>query len=119
MVATRNQIVVLGSLADDGVAIGSAVDRGPRPDLDVVLQDDAADLRHFEMAARTHHITEPVLSDAASRMNDHAIADQRMRERASRADRAVPPDAHGGPADGAGLEPRPRPHLRPRAHTRP
>src|SRR5260370_41662884 len=66
------------------------------------------------MAAPAHHITEPVLSDAASRMNDHAIADQRMRERASRADRAVPPDAHGGPDDGADLEDGPRPDLGPR-----
>src|SRR5713101_5358460 len=111
IVADLNQIVDFGALADDRIAIGAAVDRGPRPDLDVVLQDDAADLRHFEMAAPAHHITEPVLSDAASRMNDDAIADQRMRERGSRADRAVAADAHGGPDDGAGLEHGSRPDL--------
>src|SRR6266516_1828763 len=111
IVADLNQIVDFGALADDRVAIGAAVDRGPRPDLDVVLQDDAADLRHFEMAAGTRHITEPVLSDAASRMNDDPIADQRMHERGSRADRAVAADAHGGPDDGARLEHGSRPDL--------
>ena len=52
VVADLHEIVDLGAFADDRVAIGAAVDRRPGADLDVVLDDDAADLRHFQMALR-------------------------------------------------------------------
>ena len=73
-----NQVVDLGSLADDRVADGAAIDRGLSPDLDVVLDDDAADLRDLGVAARPQHVAEPILPDAATRVDDDAIADQRM-----------------------------------------
>ena len=50
IVADLDQIVDLGALADHGIADGAAVDGRIGADLDVVLDDDAADLRHFQMA---------------------------------------------------------------------
>ena len=52
IVADLDEVVDLGALADHGVADGAAVDGGAGADLDVVLDDDAADLRHLEVAAR-------------------------------------------------------------------
>ena len=76
------------SLADDRVAVGAAVDRRFGADLDVVLDDHAADLRHFEMAARPHRETKTVLADVRAGMDDHTIADQRA-ERWSTARRST------------------------------
>ena len=46
------------------------------PDLDVVLDDDTADLRHLAMALGARDIAEAILPDRAAGMHDHAIADQ-------------------------------------------
>ena len=54
VVADLHEIIDLRALADDRVAIGAAVDGRAGADLDVVLDDDAADLRHLEVAARAH-----------------------------------------------------------------
>ena len=45
VVADLDQIVDLGALADHGVADRAAVDGGAGADLDVVLDDDPADLQ--------------------------------------------------------------------------
>ena len=96
-----HQIVDLGALADDGVADRAAVDRGVGADLDVVLDDDAADLRHLRDArAAPGTIAEAVLADARAGMDDDAVADQRMHQRGAGADRAVAADAHAGPDHG-------------------
>ena len=54
VVANLDEVVDLGPLADHRVADGAAVDRRAGADLDVVLDDDAADLRHLDVAARAH-----------------------------------------------------------------
>src|SRR3989304_4498173 len=97
IVAYLDQVVDLGALADHGVANGAAVDGGAGADLDVVLNDDASDLRHLEVALRSHYEAEAVLPDLAARMNDDAVADQRGGDRRPGADRANAPDPHPGP----------------------
>ncbi len=52
VVADLHEIIDLRAFADHRVAIGAAVDGHAGADLDVVLDDDPADLRHLEMAAR-------------------------------------------------------------------
>src|SRR5690349_6823179 len=54
VVPDLHQIINFGALADDRVVQGAPVDGRIGPDLDVVLDDDAADLRHFEVPARPH-----------------------------------------------------------------
>ena len=95
VVPDLHQVIDLGTLADHGVADGAAVDHGPCADLDIVLNDDAAELRHFLMAPRTHHIAEAVLPDVAARVNDHPVADEGMDKRGAGPDEAITPDAHG------------------------
>ena len=41
-----HEIVDLGALADDRIGHGAAIDGGVGADLDIVLDDDPADLRH-------------------------------------------------------------------------
>src|SRR6266852_7624508 len=104
VVADLHEIVDLGALADDGVTDAAAVDGRAGADLDIVLNDDAAELWDLFVSVSAHDETETILSDPAAGMDDHAIADQRMRDRASGADRAVTADGdvrsdHGGRAD--------------------
>src|ERR1700733_1258572 len=77
VVADLHQIVDLRPLADDSVAVRAAVNCDPGADLDVVLNDYAADLRHLEMPSRPKRESEAVLSDMRAGMNDHPVADQR------------------------------------------
>ena len=81
VVADLHQVVDLRPLPDHGVAVGAPIDRHPGPDLDIVLNDDAPDLGHFEMAAAPEREPEPVLPDMGAGMNDHPIADQRRPDR--------------------------------------
>ena len=59
--------------------VGAAVDRRVGADLDVVLDDDAADLRHLEVPPRPDGEAEPVLADAHAGMDDDAVAEQRVQ----------------------------------------
>src|SRR6202035_1870783 len=93
VVSDLHQIVDLGALADDGVAAGAAVDGRIGADLHIVLNDDAAGLRDFLMALRARQIAKTVLADTGARVDDDAIADQRMLDRRAGADRAIAADA--------------------------
>ena len=85
VVADLHEIIDFRALADDRVAIGAAVDGRAGADLDVVLDDDAPDLRHLEMPAGPEREAETVLSDVRAGMDDDAVADQRAGERRARA----------------------------------
>ena len=56
------------------------------------MDDDPADLRHFGVAFRARHVAEAVLADAGARVQDHAVAELRMDDRAARPDRAIAAD---------------------------
>ena len=94
VVRDLDEVVDLGPLPDHGVADGAAVDGGIGADLDVVLDDDAADLRNLAVAAGARQIAEAILPDAHAGMDDDAVADQRMHDRRARADHAIAADAH-------------------------
>ncbi len=114
IVADLHEIIDLRPLADDRVAIGAAIDRRAGADLDVVLDDHAADLRHLEMPARPHREAEAVLTDVRAGMDDHAIADEGAGDRSERADDAVAPDAHLRADHGVRADHRPGADLRAR-----
>src|SRR5262249_5759277 len=92
VVGYLHQIIDFGAFADNRILKCPAVDGGVGADLHVVLDDDAADLRDLEVAARAHGEAESVLSDAHSRVNDHAVADERVGDGRERADVAVAAD---------------------------
>ena len=66
VVADLDEIVDLGALADHGVADGAAVDGRVGADLDIILDDDPADLRHLAWPSAPMHEAEAVLADARS-----------------------------------------------------
>ena len=115
IVADLDLIVDFGALADHGVAQAAAVDGGAGADLDVVLDQHAAGLRHLQMAfGAEENEAVAVLADAAAGMDQDVVADQRKLDRGARADIAVPADPdvgadHRARADhraGADLDPR-------------
>src|SRR5882757_6733551 len=104
VVADLHQIVDLRPLADHGVAVCAAVDRYAGANLDIVLNDHAPDLGHFEMPPRPKGEPEAVLSDMCAGMNDHAIADQRGEDRGRGANEAITTDAHFRTDDSIGAD---------------
>src|SRR5215471_4830505 len=100
IVADLHQVVDLGALPYDGVAIGPSVDGAASADLDVVLNDDAPNLRHLHVAGGRHHISEPVLANVGAGVNDHAVTQQGMNDGTAGADRAIAADADGRSDDG-------------------
>ena len=79
IVADLDQIVDLGAFADHGVAQSAPVDGGAGADFDVVLDDHAPDLRHFQPLAAVGHVAEAVLADGAAGMDDDAVAEMLKR----------------------------------------
>src|ERR1700756_3132047 len=88
-----DEIVDLGSLANDRIAISATIDRRIGTDFDVVLNDDAANLWDLQMTLRAHRKTESVLPDPHAGMQNDPIADQGMYHGRIGADQAVAANA--------------------------
>src|SRR5262249_42421091 len=89
VVGDLHQVVDLGAVADHRVSERAAVDGGVGADLDVVADDDAADLGPLAPASGAHREAEAVLPDAGAGVNDAAVADDGMRQGRTCADVAV------------------------------
>src|SRR6478735_3192896 len=57
VVADLDLVIDLGAFADHGVVHGTAIDRRVRTNLDIVLDDDAADLHDLQHAALAWGVT--------------------------------------------------------------
>src|SRR5262249_46263286 len=102
VVADLDQIIDLGALSNDGVAAATPVDRGIGADLDVVLDDHPPRLRNLDRAFTIGKEAEAVLADAAARMDDPPVTDERVHDRRAGADRAAAADPHAGADHGVG-----------------
>src|SRR5690606_17674052 len=76
----------------DRVVERSPVDSRVGSDLDVILNDDAADLRHLEVALRAHGEAEAILADPYAGVQNDPVANESMGDGGSRADVAVTAD---------------------------
>src|SRR5690606_14297302 len=114
VVRDLDQIVDLGALPDNRVAGRTPVDAGGRADLDIVLDDHPASLRHFEMPLGAHGEAEAVLPDPDPGVENDAIADEGMNEGGVRPYRAVTADPDIGANDGIGGDDGTGPDLGPR-----
>src|SRR5215475_12671417 len=100
IVAYLHQVVDLGSLADYRVANCAAVNRRACAYLDFVLNDHPADLRNLEVSFTAHHVTEAILANLATGMDDDPVADQSIAQARSGSDRAIASYSHIGSNDG-------------------
>ena len=100
------KIIDLGPFADNGVANSAAVDARARADLDVVVNDDAADLRDFRVPLGAVQIAISVLPDIASGMDDDAVTDLGVRDRAVAANGSILADLYAGTDDRVGSDQR-------------
>src|SRR6516165_5009969 len=80
VVGDLHEVVDLGSFADDCIRQGSSVDRGIGSDLNIIANDYAADLRHFDVSIAAQGKSEPVLSNACAGVENHAVSDNRMHD---------------------------------------
>src|SRR5262245_56981092 len=96
IVAYLHQVVDLGPLADYRVTDCAAVNRRAGAYLDIVLNNHAADLGNLEVSLTAHHVTEAVLTDLATGMDDDPIADQGIAQAGSGSDRAIASSPHIG-----------------------
>src|SRR5690606_21377919 len=94
VVRNLHEVVDLHAVLDDGVLDGAAVDGRVRTDLDVVADQDAAELRHLDPAAVREILgeAEAVRADHGAGMHDAAAPDANVVEDA---------DARGEPRAGA------------------
>src|SRR4051794_21392339 len=78
IVGDLNQIVDLGPLADDRVGHRAAIDGRIGADLDIILNDDAADLRHAFGPLGAAHEAEAILADPGAAVDDDTVAQKRV-----------------------------------------
>ena len=111
VVGDHHQVVDLRALADDGRAVGAAVDRRAGADLDVLADLDVAELGRELVPAVDLAIAEAVGADHGAGVNDGAVADARVfvqhdvgKERHAGADDAAGHDVHAGVNRRAGAD---------------
>ncbi len=109
-----HKIIDFGAFSNHGIARRSAVDRGVGADLDIVLNNDTADLRNFEMALAARHKAETILADPYAWMKDDTIANQGMNNRYLRTDRTLAAKAYIRTDNSIGPYGCPSANLRPR-----
>ena len=125
VVGDLHQIVDAAALADHGIGAGSTVDGGVGSDLDIVLDQDAAELGNPHVAALVDREAEALLADPHARKDRYPCADDAVAERSAGPDPRIladldrSPDGDVGPDqaasaqaragfdDGAGLDPAP------------
>src|SRR4029453_16844980 len=90
VVPDLDEIINFAALPDHGIAQGAPVDGGIGADFYPVLDDDPADLRHFQVSGLAHGEAEPVLADGDPGVKGHLVADQRMGDGGIGADVGVP-----------------------------
>src|ERR1700689_1086533 len=112
VVSDLHEVVDLRPLADDSIARCAAVDRRIRADFHIVLDDDAADLRHLRMSQGSDDKAETVLADRRSGMDDDPVSDQGIGDAHAGADRTAAADLDVGCDDDIGPEDGPRADLR-------
>ena len=81
IMANLAKIIDLGSFTDHSVAHSTAVNLGPGANFNIIVNDHAANLRHFNVPIGARHIAEAVLANVAAGMDNDAVADMRIGDR--------------------------------------
>src|SRR5262245_30873676 len=89
VVPDLHEIINFGALTDHGVLQRAAIDAAVGADFHVIVDDHPADLGDLEMTLRPHGKAKAVLADAHARVQDHAVADDGVRQADPRSDVAA------------------------------
>ncbi len=79
-----HEIINFRAFADNSIPKGPPIDGRVCPDFHVILDDDPANLRHFEVPLAAHGEAKAIPADADASMQDHAVADECVRNRRRR-----------------------------------
>ena len=96
IVRNMHHIIDFAALTDNRVSQCAAVNHRIAANLDIGLQDNPSHLRDFQMR-RTRRKSETVTADIGTAMNNHAIAEQRIRNASIGTYRAISPHHHTVP----------------------
>lgn len=100
VVTDLNQVVDHRTRADNGIGTRTSVNCAIGADFHIVFNDHAAQLRHFDGAARRTGETEAVLADADTGEDRNTLTDKAMAERNVGANIGVGADDASRPNDG-------------------
>ena len=114
----RPNEIDLGSLSNNRIANPAPIDRRSSSNLDIVFACNEAKLRHLEMPGCLHDETKSVLANVTTRMNDDAIANDRVRYRTSWADRTLLSNSNVWPNHAVGADQRSGADSSPRPYDR-
>src|ERR1017187_9090025 len=78
VVSHMDKVVDFGALTNDGGAERAAVNAGVGTDLDVVMDHDVAELKHFPVAALVEHVAKAVRTDDGAGVDGDAMAELRL-----------------------------------------
>jgi hypothetical protein len=118
VVGDLNKVVDLGSLSNNRIANPAPIDRRSSSNLDIIFNCNNAKLRHLEMPGCLHDETKPVLADVTTRMNDDAIANDRIRYRTPWTDRTILSNPNVWPNHAVGADQRSSADSSPRSYDR-
>lgn len=96
-----HQIIELASLADNRIAKRTPINATITSDLDIGLQNDAAQLRYFDMR-RARRKTEAVTTDIGPAMHNYPVAQQGITDNCIRTDRTGAADNNTVADNGTG-----------------
>ncbi len=78
VVSDLHQVIDHAPVADNSIRAGAPINRGVGADLDIVVDDDPAQLRHLDVFGRVWREAEAVLTDTHAGMQNDARADHAM-----------------------------------------
>src|SRR6201999_1488477 len=94
VVTDMNEAVEAAAAPDLGVADRAAIHHAIGAELDIVLDDHAAELRHAQQSLGAGHEAEAGIADGDARPEHDARSDDRVGDRAVGTDGAVVADPH-------------------------
>ena len=94
IVSDLAEVIDFRTLADDGVAHAAPIDPRSGSDLDIVVNNDPADLRNLYVSVGIGNIAEAVLADVTAGINRNAIAKPAVADRTIGADGAILADVN-------------------------
>ena len=94
VVGNLYEVVDFRAFADHGVTTAAPVNSCASADLNIVVNNYAAELRYFRSPASARDIAESILPNSATGMDDHVVADDGMNDRGTMPNGAIAANAN-------------------------
>ena len=106
-----HQIIDLGALTNYRVRKGATINSGVGTNLNIILNDDAPNMRHFFKAALAANEAKTILTNARTGLDKHPVAQERIDDGSVRTDNTIAANLAIGTDDRARSDDRSRANL--------